>query len=244
MTECLEGGVHLGTPSIGSASELDEDGRHDGIELRARARLDLVERGFVIERAAIRPRRRHRVVRIGDGQDPRLERNRVAGPAGRIALSVPALVVVEDVWDRKAELRQAREHPHARRRMTPYLLELAVVEPARLVPHLVGDGELADVVQPRTEPEPPDPLRAPAQPNRDRLAQRAHARAVTAHVRTRVDRFTQTGENRHGSLTSSRGADSLPQVSLSARSIRRRQSCIATMPATSRPTMAAPAIRP
>ena len=65
----------------------------DGIELSARAADHLVLRFFRRERLAVRPvGRRHRRVRVGDGDDPRRERDVMAGETIRVTVPVPALV--------------------------------------------------------------------------------------------------------------------------------------------------------
>ena len=132
---------------LGLGEELEEDPRDLWIELRPCATLDLGQRLHPRERATVGPVARHRVEGVGDGEHACLERDLLAGLARGVAVPVPALVVVEHVRDRLAQSGHPQQDPRADLRVLADLGELALVEPALLAEHLVGDGELADVVQ-------------------------------------------------------------------------------------------------
>src|SRR5262249_58992789 len=69
---------------------------HGRIELRPRAAFELGKRFSLRYRRVIRPFGRHRVVGVGDEDDPCAEWDLVARETVRIAGAVPALVVMED----------------------------------------------------------------------------------------------------------------------------------------------------
>src|SRR5205085_2187657 len=66
------------------------------IELATALREDLGPSNLPAHRTSVRTIARHRVERIGDGEDACPEGNLVAGQAVRIAASVPALVMRPD----------------------------------------------------------------------------------------------------------------------------------------------------
>src|SRR5262249_31139945 len=74
---------------------LDEDLDHDRVELRAGAADELVDRGLRGQARSVCAVAQHRVVRVGDEQDPRPDRDLLAGEVVWVAGAVPALVVVE-----------------------------------------------------------------------------------------------------------------------------------------------------
>src|SRR3954467_4781254 len=70
------------------------EGGHAGrAELAARAVAQLLQRELQRPRGAVDPRRQHRVERVRDVDDPRAERDRLAGEPRRVAAPVEALVV-------------------------------------------------------------------------------------------------------------------------------------------------------
>src|SRR5205814_5537989 len=78
------------------AAQGEEDLDHDWVELRADAVAEPAA-GFLDRQAlAVGPIRRHRVERIADEDDPRLQRNLPAGDSVRIAPSVEVLVAASD----------------------------------------------------------------------------------------------------------------------------------------------------
>src|SRR5258705_12308363 len=78
------------------ARELAERGDELGVELAARAALELRERPVEPERRPVAVVRGHAVDRVAHRDDPRLARDRGAFEAVRIAAAVEPLVVVVD----------------------------------------------------------------------------------------------------------------------------------------------------
>ena len=73
----------MGRATAGPIGEQVAEQRDElGIELRPGVAAQLVDRGFVRHRPLVRPVVDHRVVGVGDGDDPRAERDLV-GRAGR-----------------------------------------------------------------------------------------------------------------------------------------------------------------
>ena len=169
------GGVP-GVPAVGPG--LDEELGGDRVELRARPVLDLGERVLVGERLAVRPWRDHRVERVGDREDPGLDRDAASAQPRRVAAAVPALVVEEDVRERVVEPPQRQDEPRAGGRVAPDLRDLLERERPRLAEQLRAELDLADVVQRRGPAQRADPLAVPAQLQRDRLGERGDAVAV------------------------------------------------------------------
>src|SRR5262249_31643293 len=124
------------------------------VELRPRARAKTAQCLVVRQPASIRPVARHRVERIADVHDARLERDLAAADAVRVPLAVPALV--RRAYDRPnvGETIDRREDPRAEHRMLPDELELRVGQRPRLPEDLGRDADLADVVEERAELEP------------------------------------------------------------------------------------------
>ena len=100
-------------PSSGASEHAEADLDDRGIELRPGALEQAAARLLDRERLAVRPRRRHRVERIADEDDPGLERNLVAQQAVRVALAVEALVAGADDRTHVLELLDRREDPLA-----------------------------------------------------------------------------------------------------------------------------------
>ncbi len=94
-----------------------------------------------------------RVVEIDHGDDARDQRNLLALQPRGVAAAVPPLVVVEhDIFDRVRE-PHAVEQRGADRRVRLHPLELGGGQLVRLVQDVLGDGELAHVVQQRAVAE-------------------------------------------------------------------------------------------
>ncbi len=126
---------------------LDERIHDDRVELAAGAALQLGQRVVERERAPVGPRAGHRLQRVAGGDDPRAERDLVAGEAVGVALAVPALV---------AGAHERRDGLQRRRRADDALPDdgvllddrpLVVVQRAGLVQDGRGHRDLADVVQ-------------------------------------------------------------------------------------------------
>ncbi len=117
------------------------------VELGARVTAHLGDRDRARERVAVGAIRGHRVVRVAAEDDPRLDRDLVAGEPVGIATPVEALVrAADDLADVAHEPADSREHPLALDRVRTNHLPLGLVERARLVDDLLGDRDLADVV--------------------------------------------------------------------------------------------------
>ena len=101
----------------------------------------------------VRPHGSERVVDIGDGDDARAQRDVIADEAVRVARAVVLLVVAE--CDQRAHAHvfgcAALQDLVPDHRMTPHDVPLRRVELRRLEQDLVGDADLADVVQRRGE---------------------------------------------------------------------------------------------
>ena len=165
------------------APERDAQERaHDArIELLAGAARDLVARIDGIARVLVRARRGDHVEDVGDRDDAAGERDAVAGGAVRIALAVPALVVVCDRVRPLAEPRaQRRGEAGAELGMAADQLPLRVRRAPGLVEDLGRHLELADVVQQRGPVEAVDVVAAEPELLRDHLRVGADALGVAA----------------------------------------------------------------
>ena len=89
-----------------------ERGDDRGVELRARAALELSSAASG-ERGRVRARARHRVERVGDGDDPRAERDVRPGQRVGVARAVPALVAVAHEPGDARERRRGADDPLA-----------------------------------------------------------------------------------------------------------------------------------
>src|SRR5204863_6667641 len=138
-------------------------------ELRARARTELEQRALGCERVPVRARRGHRVERVGDCEEPRLERDRVALQPRGIALAVPVLMVKENVGKRLARPAQRTDELGSRGRVLPDLRELIEGERPGFAEQIASNGDLADVVVETAEAEQRDPRLVPAEAARHRL---------------------------------------------------------------------------
>ena len=117
------------------------------------------------------------------GDDACADRDLLARPPARVAASVPALVVEQDVRQRRPERLESADQPGAVERMPLDLAILALVERTGLAQDGVADVELADVMERCAEPERPEARVLPAEPPRDDHCERAHAVRVPAGVR-------------------------------------------------------------
>src|SRR5271170_579377 len=103
-------------------------------------------------RLAIGAGGRHRAVGVACGDDPRLDRDVLATEAVRIAATVPALVRgADDAADLTHKTADLLEHPLALDRVGLDDRPLPLVELPGLVDDLLGNGDLADVVQESAE---------------------------------------------------------------------------------------------
>jgi hypothetical protein len=126
---------------------------HARVEVPAALRAQVVERLLARQGRLVRPHRGQRVIHVGHCDDARAQRDVVADQPVGVARSVVLLVVAE---------RDQRAHAHVlggaalqdlvgRSPGAAHHLPLALLERLRLEQDLVGDADLADVVQRRGE---------------------------------------------------------------------------------------------
>ena len=127
--------------------ECDEGVDDRGRELRAAVESDLVGRFLQRPGAAVGAVRGHRVDGVGQADDRGLERDPVAPQAVRVAVAVPALVVVEHRGHRGVEPVEPADDPRAVLRVPLHDLELELRQAVRLREDCIGDADLADVVE-------------------------------------------------------------------------------------------------
>src|SRR5581483_3906830 len=84
---------HCGRLTVQPPLDPRQRGDDGGIELTARTGGDLPQRVLPAKRAAVRSVVRERVERVGDGEDPGAEGNRLGGQTVGIAAAVPVLVM-------------------------------------------------------------------------------------------------------------------------------------------------------
>ena len=146
--------VHLAAPFDGDDERVD----HAGMELLPGVLPQLVERGLLRERLAVRTRRGHRVERVGDRDDVRLDRLTAVVGDGRELRRFARRARRDrgEEVDAGEDLdRDVLVHAHLR--------ELLGGELAPLVQEVVRHDELADVVHQRGEAQPLQPGRRHAQ---------------------------------------------------------------------------------
>ena len=160
------------------APDLEEELRDLRVELRAGAGRDLDERMVDREHGPVGPRRGHRVERVGDGEEARLDRDRAAAQPRRVAVAVPALVMEEDVRERPWAERIGRTSSAPARGWLRIAPSSSSVSGPVLRRTLARDRDLADVVERRAEAERREPLGLPAEQLRDRLGERRDPGAV------------------------------------------------------------------
>ena len=134
------------------------------------------------QREAVDAVGRERVEDVGDRGDAPLERDRFSGEPVRIAVSVPALVVDERNRRRQLEdlRRGAAQEPVADLGMALHRAPLLVGEAVPLEKDLVGDGDLADVVQRTGIAQEPAAFLVESEPPRDQLAHPRHSLGVVS----------------------------------------------------------------
>ena len=89
---------------------LGEDRHHVGVELRARAPLELGNRATLRERASVGPVGGHRVERVGHGKHASFYRYLGARTPARVSVAIPALVVMEDTRHGRTVLPYEADH--------------------------------------------------------------------------------------------------------------------------------------
>src|SRR5436190_9504870 len=147
-TEAIVSADDAGTDAFeGLVRDLVERLYHLRVELAARALGDRPARVRQRGGGPVGPVCGDRVERVGDREDPRRERDLLALQAVRVALAVPALVVVLDDVGRRLEEGDPAEDLRADQRVPAHQPALRVAERLGLVEDPVGDRDLADVVQ-------------------------------------------------------------------------------------------------
>jgi len=116
------------------------------VELRARARTQLLAGRLGSDRLAVDPVAGHRLVGVGHGEDLRLQWNLVPGDGARVPTAVGSLVMSVDPALDVVEARAA-EDPSADLRVLAHLVELLRGESAGLAQDRVGHADLSDVVE-------------------------------------------------------------------------------------------------
>ena len=126
------------------------------IELQPAVPAELLDRGFVGDRVAVWAPGHHRLVGIGDRDDPGTDGDLLPGEAVWIPATVEPFVMVEHDRGRVAQRAGLLEDDLADLGMLRDDPPLGVVELARLGQDLLGDGELAEVVEQAGDPDPLD----------------------------------------------------------------------------------------
>ena len=177
---------------------------HDvGVELGACAALELDQRPLRRQCPPVRPVRSHGIEGIRHGENSRRDGDLRSLEPLRVPAAVPALVVVQDSRNRSTQRPDEPDHPRACCRMTPYLVELLRGQRACFAQHILGDRELADVVQRGPHAHDLDLVFVQSEPSGDHLREHHHARRVAARVRVAcLDRAREVQEPGHGRRTS------------------------------------------
>ncbi len=173
-----------------------EGGDYAGIELAAGLGDDLFDRPSPRNRAPIRSIARHRIERVGDGEDPGAERNLSFRKAIRVTGAVPAFVVrTDDPKPLALKERDSREQLGADDRMPLDEMQLVLRQRAGLVHDPVGHPDLADVVKQEAILE----ARVVEKPTVDGLRQLERVALDTERVkaRQRVFRLKRVGKSGH-----------------------------------------------
>ncbi len=125
---------------------------HGRIQRLPRLVLHDLQRLLGRHRLVERPLRGQRVEVVHGRENARAERNLLARQAVRIALAVPALVVIQDERRHRIGERHVRDDLRADLRMHLHPLELFLRQRTRLRQDVLGHRELSDVVQQRGRP--------------------------------------------------------------------------------------------
>ncbi len=173
--------------------------RHDaGVERLAGVLLENRQRRVGADRPVVRAVRRQRIEIVNDAENAGPERDLFLFQPGRIAASVPPLVVAQDERRHRVRERDAGDDVGAHLRVNANLLELFGCQRTRLGEDVLRHGELADVVQERSRPDRLDFVLAHAE-------RASHARRVRLYTSDvvgralvlRVDRQRQRFDRGH-----------------------------------------------
>ena len=132
---------------LGGLQDVEQRRGDGGVELGAGAAAQLVEGDLARERAAVGAVAVERVPGVAGEDDARRERDRVADEPVRVAVAVPALVLVAHGAGDGLQAGDGREDALADHRVLAHEHPLRGVERAGLVEERVGDADLADVVE-------------------------------------------------------------------------------------------------
>lgn len=135
--------------------QAQEGAHHRRVELRARARHQLLARGGDRQSVPVRARRGHDLERVDHRDQSGRGRDLLAGQPCRVARPVPALVVGDDRLPARAQ--PAEQGPAVLRAdlgVAPDHAPLLLVQRSRLVQDRRGDLQLADVVEERGPAQP------------------------------------------------------------------------------------------
>ena len=163
-------------------------------------------------RLAVELPRRHHLDRVGDGDDPRAERDRRRRPGGRGSRRRPS---ARDGGGRSGVRRRAGRAARAACRRSAGASRRSGAPPRRARPGFeqdaVRDADLADVVEDRAEPDRLDLVRRQLEQLRDANGERGEPLAVAVQVRVaRLDRVGERARER-------RCEQPLPQLVAAAR---------------------------
>src|SRR5690242_6329038 len=143
--------LHDTRADLAFAASFGERGYDRRVVTRADKTLDAGERVFKLHRFLIRTIRRHRIERVGDGDDLAHQRNLVAFQTLRITHAVDHLVVHVHARQELLHRRDLRHDLVALLRMAFHDLVFVVGERRGLLEDLVVDRDLPDVVQKRAD---------------------------------------------------------------------------------------------
>src|SRR5207253_1435256 len=139
----------LGTDVFPRQAEEDLDDRR--VELRPRTVTEPSARFLDTEAFPVRPVRGHRVERVANEDDPRLDRDLLAGLAVRVAVPVPALVAAPHDRANLGQTGDRLEDPLAELGMQLDDLPLLGRERSGFKEDARRDADLADVVEERAQ---------------------------------------------------------------------------------------------
>src|SRR5205085_11976674 len=157
---------------------------HLRVELGASTAAELGDRFLEEKRRPVRAIGRHRVEGVAAADDPRQERDLLAGEPVRIALAVPALVAgADDPADLAEQAADAVQETLAFERVPFDDRALLVVQRSRFVDDRLRDAHLADVVEEGDELRVAQLAGAQPEPARDREGELDDVAAVRARIR-------------------------------------------------------------
>ena len=147
-----ESGPSTGPIVLGGSGENRLEGSDDRrIELRLNRLRETQSGDPTRHGVTIGPGGRHRVIRVGNGDDPSEERNFIALELIWIAKSVDSLVMMPDDRRDLGVIVDVRQDPFANHRVLLHLPPLLQRQRARLLKKSRSQSNLSDVVHEATE---------------------------------------------------------------------------------------------